>query len=195
MTAVIPINQPQGNYTFVIFTNQDRSIFESNFSNNQAYQYITVYKPAPVDLIVNNIKIPDTVALGYSANIKWSLFNNSNNPAKGFETDGIYLSKDSTTNTTNDILIGTKLHQLDILPLQSAVDSSGLIISGITEGYYFVKVKTDILNNIIETNKQNNTGISTRKVYATIKVLPFNIITPDIFTSNFLYYKFIVCSK
>lgn len=192
VTSIIPVNQPQGNYVIVVKTNHDNNVYESNYNNDLTYQYISVYSPAPTDLIVNSITVADTFTLGYNIAVNWNLGNISVNPANGFETDGIYLSKDSTTNTTNDILVGTKTNQLNILPLNSTNITSQALLSSVTEGYYFIKVKTDILNNIIETNKQNNTGIVNHKVYVTIKILPVNIITPDTLTVNYLYYKLII---
>ncbi|MDQ6756303.1 MAG: hypothetical protein M3004_05145, partial [Bacteroidota bacterium] len=191
VSVTIPINQPQGNYTIVLFTNQDRVEYESNFANNTSFKYISVYIPAPVDLIVKDISVADTVILGYSTPVSWSLFNNSNNPANGTETDGIYLSKDSA-GSANDVLVGTKVKQLNLLPLNAIRDTANPVISGLPEGNYFVKVKTDILNNIIESNKQNNITVRDKKVYVTVKALPINIVTPDILTANYLFYKLVV---
>jgi hypothetical protein len=192
VTVTIPISQAQGNYVIVLNTNQDHTLYESNFTNNQSYQYISVYIPPAVDLMVKNITVADTVVLGYATDVKWKLFNNSGNPANGTETDGIYLSTDSLINSSNDILIGTKQNQLSILPLNDSLIKAQPVVSNVPEGNYYVKVKTDILNNIIETNKQNNTGILNHRVYVTVKLLPMNIVTPDTLTSNYLYYKLIV---
>ena len=192
VTVMIPVTQIEGNYTIVVFTNQDHDLYESNYSNNQAYKYVSVYRPAPVDLIVNNISSPDTILLGYPANITWTLLNNSNNSLNGIETDGIYLGKDSLANTVADILIGTKLNQLNMLPLHSVADTARPIAGAVTEGYYYVKVKADILNNIIESNKDNNTGVGIKKVYVSIKVLPVDVLTADILTADYLYYKLTV---
>lgn len=195
LTTTISLDQPQGNYVIVVKTNHDNSLYESDYTNDVAYQYTSIYVPQPVDLIVNNIAIPDTVTLGYSTSVMWNLYNQSNNPANGVETDGIYLSTDSTTNDVNDVLIGTKVNQLNLLPLNSVRDTSQALISSVAEGSYYVKLRTDILNNIIETDKTNNTTVFGHKVYIKVKQLQMNVLTPDTLTSNYLYYKLIVPSS
>lgn len=192
-TVYIPINQVQGNYVIVVRANSSISFYESNYNNNLAFHYMSVYTPAPTDLVVDSVAVADTLILGNSVPVNWKLSNISNNPANGFETDGIYLSSDSLINSNNDILIGTKQNQLlNILPLASAAQNSLPVVSGVTEGSYFLKVKTDILNNILETNKLNNTGIRSSRVYVKVKTLPMNVNTPDTLRPSYLYYKLIV---
>lgn len=191
-TVNIPVTQPQGNYTLVVRTSRDFSVYETDYNNNLAFRFITVYAPLPTDLVVNNITSNDTLILGKSAAINWDLGNISNNLANGFETDGIYLSDDSLINSNNDILIGTKQNLLTILPLGSASQTAQPGVSGVIEGNYFLKVKTDILNNILETNRLNNTGIRSNRVYVKVNNLPMNIVTPDTLQLNYLYYKLVV---
>jgi CARDB/PKD-like domain len=190
--ATIPINQVQGNYVIVVRANSSVSFYESNYNNNLAFRYMSVYAPAPTDLVVDSISAVDTLILGNSANISWKLRNISNNPANGYETDGIYLSSDSLSNSNNDILIGTRQNLLSLLPLAVVTQNSQPAVSGVTEGNYFLKVKTDIQNNLLETNKLNNTGIGIKKVYVKVKVLPMNVLTPDTLRPSYLYYKLIV---
>lgn len=187
----IPVNQPPGNYTIVSRTGVG-NVYESNYSNNLGFRYISVYTPLPTDLVVGTISVVDTLVLGKPANVNWNLSNISNNPANGFETDGVYLSNDSLTSSNNDILIGTKQNNLGILPLASSAISAQPAVSGVTEGSYFLKVKTDIQNNIPETDKLNNTGIRTNRVYVKVRQLPFNVNVPDTLQAAYFYYKLIV---
>jgi CARDB/PKD-like domain len=191
-TVYIPINQVQGNYVIVVRANSGISFYENNYSNNLAFRYMSVYTPAPTDLVVDSVGAADTLILGKTVPVNWKLRNISNNPANGFETDGIYLGSDSLTNSNNDILIGTKQNQLSILPLAAAAQNSLPVVSGVIEGSYFLKVKTDIQNNILETNRLNNTGIRSSRVYVKVKVLPMNVSTPDTLSPSYLYYKLVV---
>lgn len=191
-TVNIPISQPVGNYTLVVKTNRDHNVYESNYNNNLAFRVISVYSPAPTDLVVNTITAGDTLVLGKSATVSWNIGNISNNPANGIETDGIYLSSDSLINSNNDFLIGTKQNQLNILPLAYAAQNSQPVTGGVTEGNYFLKVKTDIQNNIIETNKLNNTGVRGGRVYVKVTSLPMNVNVPDSLRPSYLYYKLVV---
>lgn len=195
MIVYISSTQAQGNYGIVVETNHGHRVYESDYSNNSDYKYISVYIPPPTDIVVNNITVADTVILGYPANISWNINNISNNPATGIETDGIYLGKSYTTETTDDVLIGTSMNKLNLLPLNSLSISSQPMIANVIEGSYFVKIKTDILNNIIETHKDNNTDILNHRIIVKIKNLPINVTTPDTLTSNYLFYKLIIPSS
>ncbi|MBK6635987.1 MAG: hypothetical protein IPG38_18400 [Chitinophagaceae bacterium] len=55
-----------GNYILISRVNATGNLFESNNNNNLAFKYITIYNPAPSDLIVENVMKPDTVLLGYT---------------------------------------------------------------------------------------------------------------------------------
>lgn len=191
-TVNVPITQPPGNYTLVLKTNRDHNVYESNYNNNLAFRFISVFSPAPTDLMVNTISSADTLILGKSTSVSWIIGNISNNPANGIETDGIYLSSDSLTSSNNDVLIGTKQNQLNILPLASAAQNSQPVTGGVIEGSYFLKVKTDIQNNIIETNKLNNTGVKSGRVYVKVTSLPMDVNMPDTLRPSYLYYKLVV---
>lgn len=194
MMIALPLNYTAGNYLLGTGANNYRSLFELNFDNNNAYQFITVYTAAPVDLSVTSINAPDTLLLGGTANISYSLFNSSNYTASGLETDGVYLSADSVTGTT-DQLMGSRQNRLNILPVNSQAVTQQPTFSGLTEGNYFLKVKADILNNIPETNKANNTGLATKRVFVKVKNLEINTTAADTLTAGYLYYKLAVPSN
>lgn len=191
LVTILPLGFTQGNYVLVARANTG-SVYEANYTNNYAYRYISVYTPAPVDLMVNSITAADTLTLGYAANVSWKILNNSGNTATGFATDGIYLSADTASANTADVLIGAKKDTLNLLPLNSALQSAQPVVSGVPEGTYYLKVRADILRNIIETNTANNTGLLNRKVYVTVKALPLNTVMPDALTNNYLYYKLVI---
>lgn len=192
LTFNIPINQVPANYTIVIRTNYNNSVVESSYRNNLAFRVISVYTPAPTDLVVNAITANDTLILGKSVPVSWSLGNTSNNPATGFETDGIYLGSDSLDYSGTDVLIGTKQNQLNIQPLATANQIALPVVSSVTEGSYFLKVRTDIQNNILETNKLNNAGVRNNRVYVKVADLPVNVTVADTLRPAYLYYKLIV---
>jgi hypothetical protein len=191
-TITLPLNYTPGNYIVGVRTNFNQQLFETSYSNNTAYKFTSVYVPAPVDLLVSNINMADTVILGNTAAINYRLRNNSNNNTNGRETDGFYLSTDSLLDSNADVLLGVKNNILSILPLNDTSITAMPFISGVVEGSYYVKVKVDIQNNIPETNKNNNTGLLNKKVYVKVKQLFVNVLTPDTLTSNYLYYKLVV---
>lgn len=192
LTVVLPVNYVPGNYILGVGTNVYHSLYESSFSNNNANRFISVYTPAPIDLSVSTIAAADTVVLGKATNVSYRLNNASNNTGTGIETDGIYLSTDSSFDASIDLLMGTRQNQLNILPVNSQAIAASTLITGVTEGSYYLKVKADILNNIPESNKTNNTGLAAKRLFVKVPALPMNTTVADTLTANYLYYKLTV---
>lgn len=175
ITSTIPLNTTGGTYVLISNTNATANVFELNSNNNLAFQYITVYRPAPSDLVVENITKPDTVYLGYPiTTASWVVRNISSNTATGFSSDGIYLSS-GTTLDSNAVLLGIKNKNINIGPLAGDTVTMTPLVTNVPEGNYNVLVRTDLLNNIYESDKTNNTGISATPVYVAVKELQMNV--------------------
>ena len=192
VTVNIPINTITGNYVLVINADNNNYIIESNKTNNVAYKYVTVYSPAPSDLIVQNVSHPDSVFLGYTIDsLKWIVRNNSSNAAQGISSDGMYLSATNILDSTAT-LIGIKNKTINMLPLANDTLQAQPLVTNVTEGSYKVFIKTDLLNNIVETNKDNNVGSPSGNIYVKVKQLPLNMLTPNTLGSIPRYYKLII---
>ena len=192
ISTPIALNVVPGNYVLIVRTNANNSIFESNNTNNLAFRYVTIYSPAPSDLVVDQIMKPDSVFLGYTMDTaKWVIRNTSVNAAKGFTSDGIYLSKGNVLDSTA-ILLGIKAKQIDMPPLSKDTVSFAPLVNNVIEGNYNVIVKTDLLNNIVETNKDNNVGVATSQIYVGVKELPLNVLTSNTLTPLGRFYKLII---
>ncbi len=191
-TANIPLNMTPGNYVLISHANASGNVFESNSNNNLGFKYITVYSPAPADLIVENVVTPDTVLLGYTIDTaQWVIKNISSNTASGVSADGIYLSKTNTPDSTA-ILLGIKNKNINIGPLSADTVRMAALVLDATEGNYHVIVKTDLLNNIVETNKDNNTGAAALPIYIKVKELPMNVLTPNTLYNIPRFYKLVI---
>lgn len=77
-------------------------------------------------------------------------------------------------------------------PLDKDTLSMQPLVTSLVEGQYSVLVKTDLLNNINETDKNNNTGISAGSIYVKAKELKLDI--PELNTLHTLtrYYKLVI---
>ncbi|MBP8113891.1 MAG: PKD domain-containing protein [Chitinophagaceae bacterium] len=190
ITYTLPTNITAGNYILVWHTNWTNNVFETNTNNNLAFKYITVIHPTPVDLMVDNISMPDTAILGYPIpNFKWTIFNNALNSANGISSDGVYLSKSNVLDSTATLL-GLNERLLQMNPLQKDTLNKITIVNNVKEDLYHVLVKTDVLNNIIETNKNNNVGLASKKLFVKVLELPLNVLKPDSLNNTvFRYYK------
>lgn len=189
VTTTLNINTPPGNYILLSKADANNNVFESNDTNNVASGYITVYSPAPSDLVVQSIMSPDTAYLGYSMDTaKWVVANLSANSATGISSDGIYLSKNPVLDSAA-VLLGIKNKLINLPPLGKDSISLQPLITGVTEGSYNVLVKTDLLNNITETDKTNNTGVSAGSIYIKAKELQLNIPENNTLHTTTRYYK------
>ncbi|MEI9809565.1 MAG: hypothetical protein WDO16_17795 [Bacteroidota bacterium] len=66
------------------------------------------------------------------------------------------------------------------------------VATNITEGSYRILVKTDLLNNITETNKNNNTGIAAGSLFIKVKELKLNTPENNTLQATPRYYKLII---
>jgi hypothetical protein len=194
IVASINLNVPAGNYILIANTNVKAAVFETDNTNNTAFSYVTIYNPAPVDLMVQDVVHADTVLLGYESKVSWTLVNNSSNPLNASETDGIYLSRQLIIDSTST-LIGTRSNRLNMLPLGSVALESSPVFQGVTEGLYNVLVKADVLNNIVENNKDNNSTAALKQVYILAKELVMEVTSNDQLKSLPLYYKLVIPSS
>jgi hypothetical protein len=160
-----------------------------NESNNDRYRVINVFQPPPSDLIAINVIGPDTADAGLPVTLSWVVKNISMNSAYGIMRDGVYFSYDNVWDI-NDPLITTLTEDIYIPPLGQKSRSVHTDLNGVTLGYHYVIIRTDLLNNIYETNDLNNSRHSDNQVYVTVKELPLNILVSDsLVTNKPLYYR------
>ena len=175
VTVTIPSFTPVGNYIIMGRTNSNGAIIESNNTNNLGFSPIEVFAPPVSDLIVPSVAKPDTVMLGYTMDsVKWVVKNNSGEQARGRTKDGVYLSAGSVFDSSA-VLLGLKDKNITM----NSQDTDSLfmkpLVTGVVEGNYNVFVKTDIQNNIIESEEENNIGMAATPVYVKVKELPMNV--------------------
>ncbi len=186
------LNTVPGNYILIAQADALNSIVEADEANNLAFSYLTIYSPAPVDLVVENIQKPDTVYLGYTIDTaKWVIANNSPNTASGISSDGVYLSS-NTTLDSSAVLVGIKTKNINMPPLGRDTITLQPLITTLPEGNYNVLVRTDMLNNIPETNKDNNTGVAAGAIYVKAKELKLDITETNTLHTIGRYYKLVI---
>jgi subtilase family serine protease len=189
--VVIPLGYT-GRYFIVIDTDRNNSVYEydredNNYGINPAGFIIEM--PPPVDLIITDVKVPDTLFVGDPIEIEWSTENHSQVALAAELTDAIYLSSDSLLDP-GDIIITTVKQQLILPPQMQAHHRSFLpyeyysnIISDILPGAvpsdYYVIVKTDIKNNVYETNENNNATASSGMIRVQMREITMGITIHD----------------
>ncbi len=162
---------------FLIFNNDSRNdLYEHNGEdNNTAATGLAAIQSLPADLVVKDITVPANAIPGENATIQWTLQNQGEHRATGRLRDAVYISSD-TTWQIDDPLLGVLDHSIDLLSGGSKifkmsanltklykVDDLGNItepLPGVAPGAYHAIVRTDIRNNIRESDDSNNTLVS-----------------------------------
>ncbi len=192
VTTVIPASTIDGNFFLISQVNSNNAILETSLTNNLGISQISVFRPPLTDLVVGGMVLPDTVTLGYTIDTaKWVVANISGELARGSSKDGIYLSSADQFDSTA-ILIGIKNKYIDLQPLESDTVRMAAMVTGVVEGNYNVYVKTDVQNNILESDKENNTGMSASRIYVKVKELPMNVDEPNTLARDNRYYKLVI---
>ncbi len=188
INVTIPVGNA-GNYILIFKTDNANVIYEFNGeSNNTTNAFIIATQPPPADIVVKTITMPDSAMVGVNANISWIIENVGPNPATGYMKDMVYLSADTTWDISDKLLGEYQLH-LNLPTLGTQNRSINAEIPGVAIGDYYVIVRSDILNNIYESNDTNNTSYSLTTSYIDMQRLQFNIAKNDtLFNNTDLYY-------
>jgi hypothetical protein len=193
LTITIP-NTIVGNYYIVVKTDYRNAVFENlSESNNTAFANTLVTQPLPVDLMVSEVTQTTSCLIGDSVQLKWkvsniglNLFENSN------VINGLYLSADSTW-SSDDKLLANAAYGYYLPQNSSKIDSMKIRLTGVKEGSYFGVVRADQNNNVIESTKTNNTGISIAKLNVSFNSLRLSQqITTTLIKNKELYYKIVI---
>jgi hypothetical protein len=78
-----------------------------------------------------------------------------------------------------DLLIGSVNSQINLQPLFDLTRSLSFTMPGLTPGDYHIIVRTDVNNNIFETNETNNTTASASRMFIDLPELPFEVLLND----------------
>lgn len=187
----IPINKT-GNFIVIIKTDAGNAVYEhTQEGNNTASSITTATQAPPSDLVVTEVTAPDSVISGGSITVSWKVKNQGSNPASGTMRDNVYLSTDNAVDG-NDKLLTSEIYYQSLAPSAEVSRNRNVSISGVPLGDYNILVSTDALNNINESNENNNVGISTDLLNVNIPVLPIGVVTSDVLTDGELIYHRII---
>lgn len=144
---------------------RDDVTFTNKFTDSVPILFALDIKAAPanVDLLVSSVTAtPDPLNVGASMQVQFTVKNQGTSQAAGAWTDGVYLSLDDHWDPTDYLL--TRLVHRNGLAAGSEYLQSVLVtvpaLAGIQPGEWHVVVRTDIRNEISETDRANN-GVAT----------------------------------
>ena len=167
LTTVLPANLSGPYYVFVV-TDSQHQVFENGATaNNTGFSptAMTVSLAPESDLEPIAVTVPTTGQPGQPASsaITWTVSNIGANTAIGQWSDSVYLSKDGTFDSSSQ-LIATVLHTGNLAPGTSYTASTNAALPGVAPGDYYLIVRTDVLNNVRESDENNNQLVSTSTI-------------------------------
>lgn len=188
-------SQVVGDYYVLVVADGGKSISESqettdNIGASSATLSVQAFPPA--DLVVGTITIPVNGLVGQQATISYDVKNNGANTAVGSWYDSVYISADETWDV-NDPLFGRTLHSGNLAPAAMYTQAVTGRLPALLPGNYRVIVRSDIRNNIVESNEQNNISGSLNTMTLDVPALTLGAATNvDLAAGDSAYFKVVV---
>lgn len=159
VTFTVPQNAA-GNYMLYVVTDAADAICEENENNNGTCipVYVNTSNDRPADLAVSNVSAPGRMKAGQPITIEYTISNEGEFTATGELSDAIYLSKDNQWDA-NDVMVGVVKGKVTINPGASITRSATGRIVNVTEGSYYVIVRTNSTRTISEQSIDNNSMV------------------------------------
>jgi hypothetical protein len=187
---------PQGiSGPFYLFAQTDAgySLYEGTAENNNvAYDpnSVEVSLAQPGDLVVGTITIPANGVTGQNASITYTVTNQGSNAILGNWSDSLYLSKDGQWDI-NDLFLGQVNNSREVLSGNSYTNTLTAPLPGVVPGDYQVIIRSDIRNQIPESNESNNLKATLDQVKIDIESLTLGTSTTGTLgQGQAVYYRF-----
>ena len=130
--------------------------------------------PPPSDLTVQTITVPGAAQSGDSVPLQWTVQNIGAYPADGSWTDSVYLATGPTWSVL-DPLIGQVVHGGVLDPGGSYTSTLTANLPAAAAGQYRIIVRTDIFDDVVESNYDNNTTASADAIDVTVPELHLGV--------------------
>jgi RHS repeat-associated protein len=181
-----------GTYYLFAVVDSSNAIYERGKENNNTFREslpLHITKPAPADLVVDAIEVPEDGASGMRGSITYSVINQSTQALSGSWYDSIYLSTDAVWDINDTLFSRVALSETINGGERYAQTASG-IFPGVIGGDYSVIVRSDIFNQVTEDNDNNNLTVSDTTIHMDVAKLTLGTTARAEFTeSNAVYYR------
>jgi subtilase family serine protease len=195
-TSLIPANLPLGFYFLILSVDADQNFIEFNENNNilPSVSIFTVKSSRLLpDLIINNFTRLDlTAQQGGKLLFNYAASNIGTVTVTGRFKVGFYLSTDQTLDA-NDVLSGSVMSIRDIMvspPFFYIFEDSLTVPPTLAPGNYYLILKIDADNQIVEVDETNNTVVSQSTINITgsttdpcagVQVITRNVVWKDFY--------------
>lgn len=149
-------------YVFVV-TDSGNHITEANDSNNIGLDsgVMSVSLAPPANLVAGLVTIPVNGVPGQNADITYSVSNaiGANSISGGWK-DSLYLSSDTTWDVNDTYFGAANIYYSPLAGGESYSRTVTAPLPGVNPGNYYLIVRSDILNQVIETSESDNLSAS-----------------------------------
>jgi YD repeat-containing protein len=166
-TVTIPSSTAPGTYYFIVVTDWDNSLFETNETNNTRVSATTVtLAPDTPDLVPTALTVPTTPVYrnaqgNWVMPVSWTVQNQGTLTAQGASRDILFLSVDTILNPSSDFVADQVNGVAPVAPSASYITNRTVTIPNTTSpGTYYFIVAIDWDNALYEGNENNNTLVS-----------------------------------
>ncbi|MEM8872655.1 MAG: CARDB domain-containing protein [Planctomycetota bacterium] len=143
----------------------------------------------PVDLVAGLIPLPVDAFAGQDASITYSVTNSGPAEIIGSWTDSLYISADPVWDI-NDPLFSEVRVTGPVADGETYTRTATAPLPGLPTGDYYVIVRSDILNFIVETNEDNNASATMDAFEITIPQLTLDVpVDTTVQGGRFVYYR------
>ena len=168
----------EGQYQIFVVTDGSHAVYEGAGESNNASAALplAITRQTP-DLQVTAVSAPAAAVGGTALPVSWTVQNlGGNRTNANYWYDGVYLSRDQVI-SGDDLELGSPRHANALEPATGYDAASSFVIpADLPAGDYYVLVRTDSTNLVLEDPwEQNNDGAS-----APISITPGTVLTPDL---------------
>ena len=136
--------------------------------------------------------IPANGTSGQNVSIPYTVHNLTTTPALGDWYDSLYLTP-GVTFDPNAQLLGRVHHIGDVAGLGSYTETLTAPLPNLADGGYHIVVEVDSRDLVSDSNRSNNTGISTNAFHVSVPLLTIGVpITGTITEGQDIYYRMVV---
>ncbi|HNN82512.1 MAG TPA: tandem-95 repeat protein, partial [Accumulibacter sp.] len=166
VSVALPITLATGEYRLFVRTDAGNQVFESDNGNNSAVNSLSVLRQTADLQVVTVSDLPAEATAGSSLSLSWRVQNLGLQPTNvNYWYDDVFLSADPELGA-GDISLGSVRHNNVLAPGEwYDAEASFTLSTTITAGSYYVIVRTDQHNTVVESpSEANNIASSPARV-------------------------------
>jgi subtilase family serine protease len=168
----------EGDYQLFVVTDANNQVYEAEAEDNNTANILplTVSRKTP-DLKVTQIPVPNTATSGQELTLSWTVQNfGTAKTNTNYWYEQVYLSVDSTL-SEDDYFLGRTSNPNSFLKAAATYNQTRTYDLPVDlAGDYYVLVKTDAGNSVIESSENNNTTASDTAIAIGLNAVPDLIV-------------------